>query len=86
MFMSTAAMSEQLITLVPLDLLKEVKSLYRLMSSRNGALDRQARTSRRPPPSARLSGVRAGAGDVGVLPGAGLGARGCRHVPEIAQP
>lgn len=39
--MSTIAKTEELITLVPLELLQEVKSLFRLCSQRNGTLDKQ---------------------------------------------
>ncbi len=47
MFVSSAARTHQLLALIPLDLLREVRSLYGLISQRSGTLDRQARLPRR---------------------------------------
>ncbi len=42
MFISAACRTHELLSLIPLDLLREVRSLYGLVSQRNGVLDRQA--------------------------------------------
>jgi hypothetical protein len=42
MFISAACRTHELLSLIPLDLLREVRSLYGLVSQSNGVLDRQA--------------------------------------------
>ncbi len=46
MFVSAASKSHELLALIPLDLLNDVRSLYGLVSKRRGVLDRQVRSCR----------------------------------------
>ena len=46
-FISTATKTHEPLALVPLDLLRDVRSLFSLVSQRGGTLDRQARRRRR---------------------------------------
>jgi hypothetical protein len=46
MFVSAASKTHELLALIPLDLLNDVRSLYGLVSKRRGVLDRQVRRSR----------------------------------------
>jgi hypothetical protein len=46
MFVSAASKSHELLALIPLDLLNDVRSLYGLVSKRRGVLDRQVRCGR----------------------------------------
>jgi hypothetical protein len=50
MFISAAAKTHDLLALVPLDLLQEVRSLYSIVAS-DGMLDRQVRPVFAKPPS-----------------------------------